>query len=212
MIAQITRPISIPLLREPEAQNPDPTLLHDITWEQLEQLDIILEHTGSRLTYIDGIVEIMAPPSEAHETPKATISCILEAFFREREVRFYRRGSETQGKKKDGARVEPDECYSIGSKKAIPNLAIEVTVTSGGINRLAIYARLQVPEVWFWEDGTIEVYCLQENDLYEKVLHSELIPDIDIELVAEHSRMADQYDAIKSFTEKIRKNKPDSSA
>lgn len=212
MIAQITRPISIPLLREPEAQNPDPTLLHDITWEQLEQLDLILEHTGSRLTYIDGIVEIMAPPSEAHETPKATVSCILEAFFREREVRFYRRGSETQGKKKDGARVEPDECYSIGSKKAIPNLAIEVTVTSGGINKLAIYARLQVPEVWFWEDGTIEVYCLQENDLYEKVLHSELIPDIDIELVAEHSRMADQYDAIKSFTEKIRKNKPDSSA
>ncbi len=212
MIAQITRPISIPLLREPEAQNPDPTLLHDITWEQLEQLDIILEHTGSRLTYIDGIVEIMAPPSEAHETPKATVSSILEAFFREREVRFYRRGSETQGKKKDGARVEPDECYSIGSKKAIPDLAIEVTVTSGGINKLAIYARLQVPEVWFWEDGTIEVYCLQENDLYEKVLHSELIPDIDIELVAEHSRMADQYDAIKSFTEKIRKNKPDSSA
>ena len=212
MIAQITRPISIPLLREPEAQNPDPTLLHDITWEQLEQLDLILEHTGSRLTYIDGIVEIMAPPSEAHETPKATVSCILEAFFREREVRFYRRGSETQGKKKDGARVEPDECYSIGSKKAIPDLAIEVTVTSGGINKLAIYARLQVPEVWFWEDGTIEVYCLQENYLYEKVLHSELIPDIDIELVAEHSRMADQYDAIKSFTEKIRKNKPDSSA
>ncbi len=212
MIAQLTRPSAIPLLREPEAQNPDPTLLHDITWEQLEQLDIILEHTGSRLTYIDGIVEIMAPPSEAHESPKKTVGDLVGVFLRERDIRFYSKGSETQGKKKDGARIEPDECYNIGSKKTIPDLAIEVTVTSGGINKLAIYARLQIPEVWFWEDGTIEVYCLRENELYEKVLQSELIPDIDIELVAEHSRMNDQYDAIKSFTEKIRKNKPDSPA
>ena len=204
MVAQLTRPISIPLLREPEAQDPNPTLLHNITWEQLEQLDLILEHTGSRLTYIDGIVEIMAPPSEAHESPKSTVSDLVKVFLRDRDIRFYSRGSETQGKKKDGARVEPDECYSIGSKKPIPDLAIEVTVTSGGINKLAIYARLQVPEVWFWEDGTIEVYCLRENDLYEKVTQSEFIPDLDIELVAEHSRMADQYDAIQSFIQKIR--------
>ena len=204
MVAQLTRPISIPLLREPEAQDPNPTLLHNITWEQLEQLDLILEHTGSRLTYIDGIVEIMAPPSEAHESPKSTVSNLVGIFLRDRNIRFYSRGSETQGKKKDGARVEPDECYSIGSKKPTPDLAIEVTVTSGGINKLAIYARLQVPEVWFWEDGTIEVYCLRENDLYEKVTQSELIPDLDIELVAEHSRMADQYDAIQSFIQKIR--------
>ena len=170
MVAQLTRPISIPLLREPEAQDPNPTLLHNITWEQLEQLDLILEHTGSRLTYIDGIVEIMAPPSEAHESTKSTVSDLVKVFLRDRDIRFYSRGSENQGKKKDGARVEPDECYSIGSKKPIPDLAIEVTVTSGGINKLAIYARLQVPEVWFWEDGTIEVYCLRENDRYEKSL------------------------------------------
>ena len=209
MIAQLTRPVSIPLLRAPEAQDPNPTLLHDMTWEQLEQLDIILEHTGSRLTYIDGIVEIMAPPSEAHEAPKKTVGDLVGIFLRERDVRFYSKGSETQGNKKDGARIEPDESYSLGSKKSIPDLAIEVTVTSGGINKLAIYSRLQIPEVWFWEDGTIEVYCLREDSLYEKVLRSELIPDIDIELVAEHSRMSDQYDAIKSFTEKIRKNKSD---
>ena len=53
MIAQLTRPSSIPLLREPEVQDPNPTTLHNVTWEQLEQLDTILEHTGCRLTYID---------------------------------------------------------------------------------------------------------------------------------------------------------------
>ena len=208
MIAQLTRPLSIPLLRAPEAQDPNPTLLHNITWEQLEQLDLILEHTGMRLTYIDGIVEIMAPPSEAHESPKSTVSSIVEVFLREYSIRFYIRGSETQGEKKDGARIEPDECYSVGSKKPTPDLAIEVTVTSGGLNKLAVYARLGIPEVWFWEDGTIEIYCLRETGLYEKSINSELIPNIDIELVAEHSRMADQYDAIQSFIQKIRSNKP----
>ena len=208
MIAQLTRPVSIPLLRAPEAKDPNPTLLHNITWEQLEQLDLILEHTGMRLTYIDGIVEIMAPPSEAHESPKTTVSGILECFLREYDIRFYGRGSETQGKKKDGARIEPDECYSLSNRKSTPDIAIEVTVTSGGLNKLAVYARLGIPEVWFWEDGTIEVYCLRETGLYEKSINSELIPDIDIELVAEHSRMADQYDAIQSFIQKIRSNKP----
>ena len=208
MIAQLTRPVSIPLLRAPEAKDPNPTLLHNITWEQLEQLDFILEHTGMRLTYIDGIVEIMAPPSEAHESPKGTVRRIIEVFLSEYSIRFYIRGSETQGEKKDGARIEPDECYSVGSKKPTPDLAIEVTVTSGGLNKLAVYARLGIPEVWFWEDGTIEVYCLRENGLYEKSINSELIPNIDIELVAEHSRMADQYDAIQSFIQKIRNNKP----
>ena len=83
MIAQLTRPVSIPLLRAPEAKDPHPTLLHNITWEQLEQLDFIIEHTGMRLTYIDGIVEIMAPPSEAHESPKGTVRRIIEVFLSE---------------------------------------------------------------------------------------------------------------------------------
>ena len=207
MIAQLTRPVSIPLLGAPEAKDPNPTLLHNITWEQLEQLDLILEHTGMRLTYIDGIVELMAPPSEVHESPKSTVRRIIEVFLSEYSIRFYIRGSETQGEKKDGARIEPDECYSVGSKKPTPDLTIEVTVTSGGLNKLAVYARLSIPEVWFWEDGTIEIYCLRENGLYEKSINSELIPNIDIELVAEHSRMADQYDAIQSFIQKIRNNK-----
>lgn len=206
MTAQLIKPNTIPLVLETIGE-PNPIILYNVTWEQLEQLDIILADTGARLTYIDGILEIMSPPSEAHEEPKSTVSSIVEAFLRERDIRFYIRGSETQGKKKDGSRLEPDESYSIGTKKPIPDLAIEVTVTSGGINKLAIYSRLSVPEVWFWEDGTIEIYCLRENVMYEKTDRSELLPDLDIELVAEHSRMADQYDAIQSFIKILRNPK-----
>ena len=59
MIAQTDRSTIIPLLHQPEVHNPSPTLLYNITWEQLEQLDSILEKACVRLSYIDGILEIM---------------------------------------------------------------------------------------------------------------------------------------------------------
>jgi Uma2 family endonuclease len=203
MTAQLIPPKPLPLIRKTEGES-NPIVLHNVTWEKLEQLDEILADTGARLTYIDGILEIMPPPSEAHEEPKSTVSSLVEAFLRETDIRFYIQGSLTQGQKKDGARLEPDECYSLGAKKPTPDLAIEVTVTSGGINKLVIYARLKVPEVWFWEDGTIDIYCLRENGQYAKVDRSELLPNLDIDLLAAHSRMADQYDAIQSFIKILR--------
>lgn len=203
MTAHLVPPQPLPLAFATKGEQ-TPIVLSNITWEQLEQLDLSLADTGARLTYLDGMLEIMPPLSEAHEEPKSTVRSLLEAFLREREIRFYIRGSQTQGDKKDNGRLEPDESYSIGSKKPIPDLAIEVTVTSGGINKLLVYARLNVPEVWFWEDGTIDVYCLRDGGTYEKVSRSELLPDLDIDLVAQHSRMADQYDAIQSFIQILR--------
>ncbi|NJM47681.1 MAG: Uma2 family endonuclease [Alkalinema sp. RU_4_3] len=196
------------LIQTPSALlNANPIVLYNVTWEQLEQMDAALIDTGARLTYLDGMLEIMAPLSEAHEEPKSTVRSLVEVFCRERDIRFYIHGSQTRGKKKDGARAEPDESYSIGVKKSsVPDLVIKVTVTSGGIDKLEIYSRLKVPEVWFWEDGTIDLYCLRLDGRYEKSSCSELLPDLDISLVAEHSRMADQYDAITSFIKILREN------
>lgn len=174
-------------------------LLYNVTWEQLEQLDIILEDTGARLTYLDCILEITPPPSEMHEDAKKTVSMLLEAYLRAKKIRFYMRGSATIGKKKDKTRREPDESYNLGTKKPIPDLIVEITVTSGGINKLEIYKRLRIPEVWFWEDGLLSVYSLQDNE-YTKVNKSALLPDLDLDLLARYSRMADQYDAIEEYS------------
>ncbi len=190
-----------PVLEKPTRQNS--VLLYNLTWDALERLDVELEGTGARLIYLDGFLEIMAPLSEEHEEPKSTVSLLTEAFMRERGIRFYVRGSTTLGKREDGARREPDEAYSLGAKKLMPDLVLEITVTSGGINKLEIYKRLKVPEVWFWEDGMISVYCLCEEG-YEKVAQSSLLPDLDLALLAQYSRMADQYDAVSEFTQVIR--------
>ena len=43
--------------------------------------------------------------------------------------------------------VEPDECYCLGTLAEIPDIAIEIALTSGGIDKLEVYRGLQVPEV-----------------------------------------------------------------
>ena len=177
-------------------------LLSNVTWETLEKLDADLVGTGARLTYLDGCLEIMAPLSDAHEEPKNTLGQLLETYMRLKDIRFYGRGSTTLGIKELGARKEPDESYCLGERKSIPDLVLEVIVTSGGIDTLEIYRRLGVPEVWFWEDGVISVYCLRLQG-YELVSNSEQLPDLDMRSLEFHSRMADQYDAVNAFIETL---------
>ncbi|BAZ10954.1 hypothetical protein NIES4071_27780 [Calothrix sp. NIES-4071] len=192
--------MTTPVLDKPIASKTSYVLLYNVSWEQLEQLDINLQGTGARLTYLDGILEIMSPLSDDHEDAKSTLSRLLEVYLRVKQIRFYIRGSATLGKRSDGTRREPDESYNLGTKKPTPDLILEITVTSGGINRSEVYRRLKVPEVWYWEDGVLSVYSLQQ-DKYEKVSKSILLPDIDLELLARYSRMSDQYDAINEYSQ-----------
>lgn len=172
--------------------------LSNVTWETLEKLDADLADTGARLTYLDGCLEIIGSFSEEHEESRNTLGQVLEIYMRTKDIRFYARGSTTIGMKELGARKEPDESYCLGTRKLVPDLAIEVTVTSGGIDTLEIYRRVGVREVWFWEDGVISVYCLRPTG-YELVSKSELLPDLDLRSIEFYSRMADQYDAVNAF-------------
>lgn len=80
-----------------------------------------------------------------------------------------------------------------------------LTVTSGGINKLEIYKRLGIPEVWFWEDGLFSAYCLQAGE-YHKADKSTSLPDLDLELLAKYSRMVDQFDAVNEYSQLIGQN------
>lgn len=183
-------------------KNPVGALLSNLTWETLEKLDADLAETGAQLTYLDGCLEIMAPLSDAHEEPKNTLGQLLEIYMRVKNIRFYGRGSTTIGTKELGARKEPDESYCLGTRKSVPDLAIEVIVTSGGIDTLEIYRRVGVSEVWFWQDGVISVYCLRSTG-YDLVSKSELLPELDLRSLEFYSRMADQYDAVNDFMQSL---------
>ena len=57
-------------------------------------------------------------------------------------IRFYGKGGPTLGNRELGGRKEPDDSYDIGAPKTVPDIAIEVVITSGGIDTLEFYKRL----------------------------------------------------------------------
>ncbi len=133
-------------------------LIYDVTWNQLETIETSFQEIGCiRFTYLDGVLQIMNLSLE-HEETKFIIDALLTAYMRVKGIRFYGRGSTTIGNKTMGGKKEPDQSYNIHYKKAIPDLVIEVVVSSGGINTLDLYQRIGIPEVWFWEDGVLSVY------------------------------------------------------
>ncbi len=176
--------------------------IHNMTWEQLEELDRSLEDFGGvKLVYLDGTAEIM-PIGREHEDFKSIIVRLLEAYMDETSVRFYKRGSSSLGSKELGARNEPDESYNLNHPKPYPDLAIEVVVTSKGVDKLEGYRRMAISEVWRWEDGVLEIYCLRK-DGYEQSSRSELLP-IPIDLFCRYITYHDQHDAVQEFRQALR--------
>ena len=192
-----------PLLQPPEIRIA--RMIHGLTWEQLEELDRSLEaFAGVKLAYLDGTAEIM-PISQDHEDFKYIIRRLLEVYMEETSIRFYGRGGPTLGNRALKARNEPDESYNLGSKKPYPDLVIEVTITSGGVNKLEGYRRMGVPEVWFWEDGVLAIYGLQA-EAYERLNHSNLLPNFPLELFCRYIVYYDQYEAVQAFRQALRQS------
>ncbi|MGI0481010.1 Uma2 family endonuclease [Geminocystis sp. CENA526] len=190
------------LLENPQTQ-PNKLFLHGITWNQLQNLESSFNDiAGVRLIYLDRILEIMILGTE-HEYYKRTISLLLDAYLRANNIRFYSGGSATLGNKEITGRKEPDESYNLYTKKDIPDLIIEVIVTSGDINILEIYRRISIPEVWFYEDGLLTVYSLKNNQ-YFKVNKSKLLPELNLETLTKYINYHDQYDAVTEFINELK--------
>jgi Uma2 family endonuclease len=191
------------LLKNTQTQ-PNKLVLDGISWEKFEQIETTFQDIeGVRFIYLDGELEIVMSPSEAHEDAKSTIGLLLESYMRAKKIRFYRRGSATLGSKEITGRKEPDESYNIDSKKDIPDLIVEVIVTSGDINILEIYRRIGIAEVWFWEDGVLTIYTFKDNQ-YKKVNQSKLLPELNLETLTKYINHHDQYDAVTEFLNELK--------
>ncbi|MBD2615764.1 Uma2 family endonuclease [Nostoc punctiforme FACHB-252] len=194
--------MSIPLLDQPIEEKL--VTLKDISWQQFKGIEAqLLDNHNVRLSYLSGMLEIMSPIGEGHEFVKRTLGYLLEAYMRELGIRFYGRGGYTL-EELGYASATPDESYSIGTKKEVPDIVIEVIVTSGTINRKELYKPKKVPEVWFWKSNSIKIFRLNEGGEYSEVDRSGFFPDLDPALLLRYIAMPDQYDAVQEFIQAIR--------
>ncbi len=172
------------------------------SWEQFEDLESLMaDSPGLRITYLDGWIEFMTV-GEEHEQIKSVLAIFIGLYFFEKGINFIPVGSATRRNQAKNVSFEPDESYYIGSRKEHPDLAVEVTITSGSTNKLAKYLRLRIPEVWFWENNRLAVYRLREDD-YEQVSRSEFLPELDLALLVRCVLMPSIIEARTEFLKGI---------
>lgn len=178
---------------------------YGVPWSHFEaQLELRGDRPVPRMAFLDGTLELMSP-SKDHESIKSYIGRLIEAYALERDIDLSPYGSWTLKRAPKQAGLEPDECYLVGDQERdTPDLAIEVEWTSGGIDKLEIYRRLGVREVWRWKPSQIEVHVLR-GSAYEVSERSSVFPDLDVKLLASFLDHPTALQAVKAFREALRR-------
>jgi Uma2 family endonuclease len=196
----MAQPALVPGESRDTAKHDDIVILRGATWADYQRmLEIRGEHSVPRLRYMEGVLELMTP-SRTHERIKSIAGCLVEAWCFLRGVEITPYGSWTLENKAVDRGVEPDECYVVGddSEPERPDLAIEVIWTSGGLDKLELYRKLGVREVWIWKQGRFETYALR-GERYESMAGSEVLAGIDLEELARYVGVTPMSRAVREY-------------
>jgi Uma2 family endonuclease len=180
----------------------EPILIDELSWRDFKLVEQLLSRPGVRLSFLDGVLEIRRMPGEKHETIKERIGSLLDLYLLQMGIDYQPTGSMTLESPSGLVKREADKSYKLGANRERPDLVVEVVVTSGGINKLEAYKRLQIPEVWFWENGVLRLYSLGD-DGYMEVDRSFVLPDLDIVLLARCINIENHLQAMREFRQAI---------
>ena len=173
-----------------------------VTWEQFQTLESAFANIdGVRLIYCEGVLEIVGI-GRLHEMICTLLGALLISYFTLKRIRFVSTGSYTQSLK-GITEFQADLSYNFDTEKEISDLCIEVVVTSGNVAKLRKYQLLEVPEVWFWEEGKIGIYCWQDGD-YVQSSYSLCLPDLDIEHLEQCLLMDSQLEAMLALADRYK--------
>ena len=188
------------LVDQTELPKPEEKItLYGVTWEQYDTLVSMFmdKFPGLRMTYLEGTLEIMGTSSE-HERLKKIIARLLEMYAVEKRITLNGYGNTTFRKEAKQRGLEPDECYCLGELREVPDIAIEIAITSGGVDKLAVYQGLGVTEVWFWQNNQFILYRLQE-EAYQQISRSKFLPDLDLVLLSQFVNYDNQTEAVIAY-------------
>lgn len=148
-------------------------VLHNISWHTYQRL---LEERGDcsapRLTYDRGELEIMSPTAK-HEVVNESIKLIVNLISMEIGPIVWGLGSTTFAREDIARGFEPDSCFYVRNEAKIrgkdridlsvdpvPEIVIEIDITSLSARKLAVFAKFGVLEVWRYDGAKIEILTL----------------------------------------------------
>ena len=185
-----------PLPQLPSRPEPERRVtLYGVRWETYEHLLIDLANCSvPRVTFDQGVLEIMSPTAE-HEEYKHMLTLLVEVAAEEFRVNLRGLGSTTFKRPDLQKGFEPDSCFYIQSAPRIrgkrqielpedppPDLLIEIDITSSSINRFALFAEAGVPEVWRHDGSRVQIFTLVGKE-YAEVEKSVAFPLLTNEVI-----------------------------
>jgi Uma2 family endonuclease len=198
---------SIAVMPEPRSGTDQRIALYGIDWSQYESMLVIRgDRAAVRMTYLEGTLELMTPAVE-HEKIKKCMARLIEAYAEEHDLDLNGHGAWSLRSERNQCGTEPDECYVLGPSKAVPDLVVDVAWTEGGLDKLAVYQRMGIPEAWVWTREGIEIHRLRSGG-YVQVGRSEVLPKIDLGLLARCIQPDAQTRAVRNFREALRGDGP----
>ena len=205
---------------EPLRQAPDRRfVLYGVDWNTYDAIVTALADRQTRITFDGENLEFMSP-SHSHEWYGGLIGRMLEALGFEFGIPISGGGSTTFRRRDVERGLEPDECYWIQNEPSVrgkreldlrvdppPDLAIEIEVSRSALDRLAIYARLRVPEVWRFDGERMHIHLLQDDGGYAESDKSRCLPRLPVHHLADFLHVDDDVDdttRVRRFVEQVR--------
>ena len=149
---------------------PQHLVLEDVSWELYEMLLRNIGNRPLRITFDDGLLEVMSPSLE-HERTKGIIDRMIAMLAFETHRPMLSLGSSTFRRRDISKGLDPDECYYFRNEAKMrgrkllnlnrdppPELVVDADIISRCVPREPIYAALGVPEIWRF-DG-LKLQCL----------------------------------------------------
>lgn len=155
----------------------------NVQWEEYENILLELgDSSWCKVSYLDGLLKIISPGIN-HERIKELTGMLIVSYCDVKDIEYFPCGSTTLKNKSTKSGQEPDVSYAININKEIPDIAVEVNHTSGSIDDLEIYKRLQIPEIWMWDkSNNLSIYILNNTE-YERSNNSKFLKDLDSNIV-----------------------------
>lgn len=165
------------------------TRIVGVSWSSYVTLRDELDAEGSHvhLTYLDGALEIMRPGAQ-QQRAKKLLTRLIEAYAEECDLDLDGWGSPTYCNQALDCALEPDECFSLGGAGRAPDLAIEIVFSRCCVDKLRIYDRLEVGEVWVLTDSGLTIN-VRAADGYVVTTRSALFGDLDPGLLSRFVRL-----------------------
>jgi len=191
-------------------------IFHGVTWEEYEELlDQVGEAAGLRISFNNGTLKVMSLSSE-HEKYVRFIELLIGAVRIRLRINIVSFGSATMRKRRDSKGNEPDACFYVQTAAMIgnrieldfsidppPDVVVEVDIHHDSTDNDSIYAALGVPEIWRYDEWSMTIYHLQQDE-YVVAETSRALPMLNSRILTEYMtrlRQEGEFEALLAFDE-----------